>query len=73
MAHLSSHREFPNGSVALPVLLLLAGAAAQAAVFDVQAHGAARARSRTVGFQKPADILALLHGFSLAERAAMGL
>jgi len=40
MAHLSSHREFPNGAVALPVLLLLACAAAQAAVYDVQAHGA---------------------------------
>ena len=32
--------------------------------------GAARAGSGTVGFQKPVDIVALLHEFSLAGRAA---
>ena len=36
------------------------------------ADRAAHARSRAVGFQKPADILALLHEFSLAARAATG-
>ena len=34
------------------------------------ADGAGSVRSRTVGFQKPADIVALLQGFSLADRAA---
>ena len=34
------------------------------------ADGAGSARSRTEGFQKPADIFALLQGFSLADRAA---
>ena len=34
------------------------------------AHGAARARSRTVSFEEPPDILVPLHGFSPADRAA---
>src|SRR6266516_3760370 len=36
------------------------------------ADGAARAGSRSIGFQKPAYIIALLHWFNLADRAATG-
>ena len=34
------------------------------------AHHTASAGSRSIGFQKPADIFALFHEFSLADRAA---
>ena len=67
-------RQAPRGSESQRVLDRLDRHAALAQLGRQQtvraADDAVSAQSRRVGFQKPADIVALFQGFSLADRAA---